>query len=324
MRFRTRCDDRAEWPKRGPAASPGKPGSRTGRAATRGVTDRRSWERSPNVEQASRASRCASSPGTLGCVNVSGGVVEGGSSAPAESVAWGYEIARLSSRAAAVLGARGGVREQENSMTFHLDWLKTGRAPRGTPRRRGPRRRLVAMGLIAGLALIQAGCQSGPFSNCGGCGSCGFFKRATDRVLHRDGGCCGSGAVGGSAVEYGAPSTVVSAPSAARAGVRAGAGVGLGALGRAAVARHSDESRAGPQGADRSAAQRRPCHDRFRGQADGLLPRQSPTKTAVRLDSGPPAEAAPAARPRRSPAEPTPATTTIRSTTCRRSACPAR
>ena len=156
-------------------------------------------------------------------------------------------------------------------MKFHLDWLKTGRAPRGTPRRRGPRRRLVVLGLIAGLALIQAGCQSGPFGNCGSCSSCGFFKRATDRVLHRDGGCCGSGAVGGVGGRIWHAVHRRQCAVGRRADVRAGAGVGLGALGRAGVARQSDKSRVCPQDADRSAPQRRRCHDRFRGQADGLL-----------------------------------------------------
>ena len=66
-------------------------------------------------------------------------------------------------------------------MIPHLDDRKTGGAPRGMPRRRVPRRRLLALGLVAGLALIQAGCQSGPLSGCGSCNSCGFLE-ADDRV----------------------------------------------------------------------------------------------------------------------------------------------
>jgi protein tyrosine phosphatase (PTP) superfamily phosphohydrolase (DUF442 family) len=99
-------------------------------------------------------------------------------------------------------------------MSIHLDWLKTGRAPRGTPARRGGPRRLVGIGLIAGLALLQAGCQSGPFSGCGSCNSCGFLRRTTARVFNRPGGCssCGSSVMGDSGVEVSSPSTVI-APS---------------------------------------------------------------------------------------------------------------
>ncbi len=100
-------------------------------------------------------------------------------------------------------------------MKAHLDWLKTGRAPRGTPPRGAAPHRLVSVGLIAGLALIQAGCRSGPSGNCGSCGPFSVFRRATDRVLHRSSSCCGAGAVSGPAVEYGAPSTVVAPTIAA-------------------------------------------------------------------------------------------------------------
>ncbi len=78
-------------------------------------------------------------------------------------------------------------------MMSHLDWIKVGGATRGTPRRLPTRRgRLFAIGLMGCMALIQAGCQSGPFGN-GGCSTCGgFFARTTNRILHRDKGCCGS------------------------------------------------------------------------------------------------------------------------------------
>ena len=250
---------------------------------------------------------------------------EGGSSAPAELVAWGYDIARLSSRAAAVLGVRGGVREQENSMTFHLDWLKTGRAPRGTPRRRGPRRRLVVMNLIAGLALIQAGCQSGPFSNCGGCSSCGFFKRATDRILHRDAGCCGSGAVGGSAVEYGTPS------NGRQCGRRPPRRCTCRGRRRARCPRPCryrptirQVSRPSPRcGTFRSptAPVPRPVPEpsRWVTSRGNRRPRQPSGSTRVFRRK-------PRRRPGRGARRPSrlPATTTIRSTICRRSGCPAR
>jgi len=63
------------------------------------------------------------------------------------------------------------------------------------------------------MAIVQSGCQSGPFSNCGsGSGlfsPCGFFGRVSARVFNRsNGGCCGSGVVTDTPVEYAAPSTV--------------------------------------------------------------------------------------------------------------------
>src|SRR5262249_43238410 len=131
----------------------------------------------------------------------------GDSRPSADPLAWVHDKARHTSRASAVLGAIGGVRPQENLMRFHLDWLQTGRAPRGTPRPGGRPRRPVALGLIAGLALLPVGCQSGPY-----CGSCGFIRRATDRVLHRSSGCCDSGVATAPPIEYGAPASVV-APS---------------------------------------------------------------------------------------------------------------
>ncbi len=181
---------------------------------TRGATDRRSWERSPNVEQAPRASRCASSPGTLGCVNLSGAGREpargrGGRSSSgrtrARRVTGGWVEARWrfeSVGRSRGLGARHGpthvaggrrprcARRCPRTGEFHdvsSRLVKNGPCPAGhaaTPR---SARRLVVMSLIAGLALIQAGCQSGPFGNCGSCGSCGFIRRTTDRILHRAG-----------------------------------------------------------------------------------------------------------------------------------------
>ena len=65
---------------------------------------------------------------------------------------------------------------------FCLDWLQAGRATRGKPRPERPgRRSWPLLGLLASLAVLQSGCQSGPFSNCGGgsglFGPCGFFSR---------------------------------------------------------------------------------------------------------------------------------------------------
>jgi protein tyrosine phosphatase (PTP) superfamily phosphohydrolase (DUF442 family) len=106
---------------------------------------------------------------------------------------------------------------------FRLHWLQVRGATRGMPRRdRGRLGRWPALGLIACLALLQSGCQSGPFSNCGGgCGSglfspCGFFGRVSSRVFNRStrsADCCEPGVVSGAPVEYGAPSTVVGSPA---------------------------------------------------------------------------------------------------------------
>ena len=51
---------------------------------------------------------------------------------------------------------------------FWLNWLQAGGSTRGTPRRDRARRwRWPVLGLMAGLVLLQSGCQSGPFSHCG-------------------------------------------------------------------------------------------------------------------------------------------------------------
>jgi protein tyrosine phosphatase (PTP) superfamily phosphohydrolase (DUF442 family) len=106
---------------------------------------------------------------------------------------------------------------------FRLHWLQVRGATRGMPRRGpGHRKQWPALGLVVCLAVLQSGCQSGPFSNCGGgCGSgsglfspCGFFGRVSSRVFtrsSRSAGCCESGVVSGAPMEYPAPTTV--APS---------------------------------------------------------------------------------------------------------------
>ncbi len=89
-------------------------------------------------------------------------------------------------------------------MTFHLDWLKIGRATRGTPRRfRTGRGRIFAIALMGSMAVLQSGCQSGSLSNCRMFSPCGFLARTTNRILHRDKGCCGSTAVSDGVVDYG-------------------------------------------------------------------------------------------------------------------------
>jgi protein tyrosine phosphatase (PTP) superfamily phosphohydrolase (DUF442 family) len=87
------------------------------------------------------------------------------------------------------------------------------------PRRnRTYRKHWPIIGLAACMALFQSGCQSGPFSNCGtGCGSglfspCGFFGRVSSRVFNRSNGgagCFTPGVASDGAVEYAAPSTVI-------------------------------------------------------------------------------------------------------------------
>ena len=73
---------------------------------------------------------------------------------------------------------------------FCLDWLHAGGATRGKPRQeRHWRRSWPALGLLACLALLQSGCQSGPFSHCGDgsglFGPCGFFSRVQARIFNR-------------------------------------------------------------------------------------------------------------------------------------------
>jgi protein tyrosine phosphatase (PTP) superfamily phosphohydrolase (DUF442 family) len=117
---------------------------------------------------------------------------------------------------------------------FRLYWLRLGGATRAMPRRnRIHPKHWPVIGLVACMALFQSGCQSGPFSNCGtGVGSglfspCGFFGRVSSRVFNRSNGsagCCAPGVVSDGAVEYAAPSTVIT--PGATAGTSYGSGVG--------------------------------------------------------------------------------------------------
>ena len=93
--------------------------------------------------------------------------------------------------------------------------LTTGRQGAGKPLGGlGRRGRWAALWLITCLTVVQSGCQSGPFSNCGsGSGllsPCGFFGRLSARVFNRsNGGCCSSGVVTDAPVEYAGPAAVV-------------------------------------------------------------------------------------------------------------------
>jgi protein tyrosine phosphatase (PTP) superfamily phosphohydrolase (DUF442 family) len=100
---------------------------------------------------------------------------------------------------------------------FWLSWLQAGGATRGKPAQERHRRRSwPALGLLACMALLQSGCQSGPFSHCGdGTGlfsPCGFFGRVQSRIFNRSnpaGACCEPGVVSGTPVEYATPGAVV-------------------------------------------------------------------------------------------------------------------
>jgi protein tyrosine phosphatase (PTP) superfamily phosphohydrolase (DUF442 family) len=176
-------------------------------------------------------------------------------------------------------------------MKLHLDWLRTGRAPRGTPRRGDVPRRLVALGLITGLALVQAGCQSGP-NGCGSCSSCGFFRRATDRVLRRTPRYEDAGVVGGAAVEYGAPAAVV-APSIGSPQFPAGT-----VPSNVTVPPTTLEPLENPPKVRSVPAPGTSSNSTGSGaKATGFYTRQTSTRTAARLDAGPPPRRASAARP---------------------------
>ncbi len=169
--------------------APANPG-RTGRRSA--VRHRRSWERSPNVEPAPRASRCASSPGTPDCVNLSGTAAPtlcracgagGRSSSGRADLHGGRRTAWARGRFESVGRSRGRGARQGST---HVAGVRRPRCQRRCPRTgefhevssrlvakravpRGARRdvavapgRLVALVLIAGLVVVQAGCQSGP------------------------------------------------------------------------------------------------------------------------------------------------------------------
>jgi len=97
---------------------------------------------------------------------------------------------------------------------YWLNWLQAGESTRGRRRRLRARRwRWPVLGLMAGLVLLQSGCQSGPFSQCSsGTGlfsPCGFFGRVSSRVFNRsNGACCGSEVVAGVPIESAAPAVV--------------------------------------------------------------------------------------------------------------------
>lgn len=175
-------------------------------------------------------------------------------------------------------------------MTSHLDWLRTGRAPRGTPRRRGAPRRVVAFVVLASLPIVLTGCHSGP-----SCGACGFLKRATDRILHRTSGCCDSGVVGGAAVEYGVPTvgapTLVSPPYPANS-----APSDVSVPGNLSPIEPKPKASIAPLPGSSSS------NTGTGNKTTGYYARQTSTRTAARLDSDLPAKPASNARPAPPPA----------------------
>lgn len=98
--------------------------------------------------------------------------------------------------------------------------------PRGAHRRdraRGPG--WAALGLVAAMAVLETGCQSGPCGSGGGIlGPCGFLRRTTSRVFNRPrGGCCGGDMVG-APLESGTSSVVIPAPAYSTPGTSSSSG----------------------------------------------------------------------------------------------------
>ena len=62
-----------------------------------------------------------------------------------------------------------------------MRWLRVGRSARGTPLlRRWLRRQPLALVVLAAVALVQTGCQSGFF---GPCGPCSGMRNLRERRL---------------------------------------------------------------------------------------------------------------------------------------------
>ena len=185
-------------------------------------------------------------------------------------------------------------------MTIHLEWLRTGRAPRGKPQRAGSPRRGVALVLLAAMAMTAAGCTSGPFSNCGSCNSCGFLRRTTARIFNRPSGCCGSGTVGDAGVEYGAPSTVVG-PGATTVGPMYSPGPSTGSI-PSTVPQSDAPTILSPNNEVPPSVRPGPAPSTGATSGSGgsrtsYVTRPSATKTAVRLDAGMTPDRASIARP---------------------------
>ena len=102
---------------------------------------------------------------------------------------------------------------------FSVKWIGARGLNRGKPGLPGGHgRRLAAFAILMAATVLQTGCQSGPFSSCGSCGTSGIIARTTSfitRPFHRNkvaAACCGSEVVSdggcissGVPVEAGAP-----------------------------------------------------------------------------------------------------------------------
>ncbi len=94
-----------------------------------------------------------------------------------------------------------------------MRWLRVGRSARGTPLLRPwLRRQPLALVVLAAVALVQTGCQSGFFGPCSPCSGVRNLRERVFRPFNRSAGCCGGAVVPeGAAVEYGAPAVVAPA-----------------------------------------------------------------------------------------------------------------
>ena len=100
-----------------------------------------------------------------------------------------------------------------------LCWLRVGGATRAMPgRNRTHLKHWPTIGLVACLALLQSGCQSGPFSNCGTGRRQSpqpvrllrpYFKSWPSTGATVKGRCAAPGVVSDGAVEYGSSSSVI-------------------------------------------------------------------------------------------------------------------
>ena len=164
-------------------------------------------------------------------------------------------------------------------MSIHWKWLRAVRAPRGTPGSARVRR-LLALGLIALIAILETGCQSGV--GCGSCRSCGWWQRTRSRIFNRPSRAYGSPVLGDSAVEISGPATVVS-PSTT--GGPLSAPVGGGSIPSTVV----PPAGGSPPIDLEPAPTARPGTSSTSGSGAGrtsYIGRPSTTRTAVRLDSG--------------------------------------
>jgi protein tyrosine phosphatase (PTP) superfamily phosphohydrolase (DUF442 family) len=94
---------------------------------------------------------------------------------------------------------------------FSVQWLGARGLNRGKPGLPGGHgRRLAAFAILMAATVFETGCQSGPFSSCGSCGTSGLLTRTTsfiNRTFHRNKGteCCGSQVSDGGCISSGVP-----------------------------------------------------------------------------------------------------------------------